>query len=75
VGGTQQQLAGSDLRRKRRRHGSPDTHDHRRAGIRPGRYAERLNHYTLLRTIEKACGLPPLGRARAVSPLSTIWKA
>jgi len=44
------------------------------AGIRPGRYAERMNHYTLLRTIEKACGLPPVGRARAVSPLSTIWK-
>ena len=44
------------------------------AGIRPGRYAERMNHYALLRTIEKACGLPPLGRARSVSPLSTIWK-
>ena len=44
------------------------------AGIRPGRYAERMNHYTLLRTIQKAYGLPPLGRARAVRPLSRIWK-
>ena len=44
------------------------------AGIRPGRNAERMNHYTLLRTIEKAYGLPPLGRARAVRPLSKIWK-
>ena len=44
------------------------------AGIRPWRYAERMNHYTLLRTIEKAYGLPPLGRAAKVRPLSTIWK-
>jgi len=44
------------------------------AGIRPGRYAERMNHYTLLRTIEKAYELPPLGRARAVRPLSSVWK-
>jgi hypothetical protein len=44
------------------------------AGIRPGRYAERMNHYTLLRTIEKAYGLPPLGHARGVRPLSRIWK-
>jgi hypothetical protein len=44
------------------------------AGIRPGRHAERMNHYTLLRTIEKAYGLPPLGRAAKVRPLSTIWK-
>ena len=42
-------------------------------GIRPGRYGERMNHYTLLRTIEAAYGLPPLGRAKTASPLSTIW--
>ena len=42
-------------------------------GIRPGRYGERMNHYTLLRTIQEAYGLPPLGRAKATSPLSTIW--
>ena len=41
--------------------------------IRPGRYAEKINHYTLLRTIEDAYGLPPLGRAADVFPLSTIW--
>lgn len=45
------------------------------AGIRPGRYAERMNHYTLLRTIEKAYGLQPLGRADKVRPLSTIWSS
>jgi hypothetical protein len=43
-------------------------------GIRPGRYAERMNHYTLLRTIEKAYRLPPLGRAAKTRPLSRIWK-
>ena len=32
-------------------------------GIRPGRYGERMNHYTLLRTIEAAYGLP-----RSVAP-------
>jgi acid phosphatase len=43
------------------------------AKVRPGVYRERLNHYRLLRTIEEAYGLPPLGRARRVRPLSTIW--
>ena len=43
------------------------------AGIRPGRYAERMNHYTLLRTIEEAYGLRPLGYAARARPLSTIW--
>ena len=36
----------------------------------PGRYAQRINHYTLLRTIEHAFGLPALGHAAEVSPLS-----
>jgi hypothetical protein len=43
------------------------------ANVRPGRYAHRLDHYTLLRTIEDVYGLPALGRAKAVSPLSKIW--
>src|SRR5215218_4052276 len=33
-----------------------------------------MNHYTLLRTIEKAYGLPPLGQAATERPLSRIWK-
>jgi len=40
--------------------------------IRPGRYAQKINHYTLLRTIEDAYGLPALGRAAAKSALSKI---
>ena len=43
------------------------------ANVRPGVYSERLNHYRLLRTIEDAYGLPPIGRAKGVRPLSTIW--
>jgi Phosphoesterase family len=43
------------------------------ANVRPGVYAERLNHYNLLRTIEDAYGLPPLGRAASARPLKSIW--
>jgi hypothetical protein len=43
------------------------------ANVDPGVYAERLNHYTLLRTIEDVYGLPALGHAKAASPLSKIW--
>jgi hypothetical protein len=43
------------------------------ANVRPGVYTERLNHYKMLRTIEDAYGLRPLGRAAAASPLKTIW--
>ena len=43
------------------------------ANVRPGVYAERFDHYGLLRTIEDAYGLTPLGRAKDASPLSKIW--
>jgi hypothetical protein len=41
--------------------------------IRPGSYDERANHYTILRTIEDAYGLPALGEAAKAGPLKTIW--
>jgi hypothetical protein len=41
--------------------------------VRPGVYAERLDHYSLLRTIEDRYGLPALGRARAESPVTKIF--
>jgi acid phosphatase len=44
------------------------------ANVRPGVYTERLDHYGLLRTIEDAYGLPRLGRAKAASPVSKIWR-
>ena len=40
--------------------------------VRPGHYAQKINHYALLRTIEDAYGLPALGHAAAASPLSKI---
>jgi hypothetical protein len=43
--------------------------------VKPGTYAEQMNHYTLLRTIEDAYGLPPLGNAAHASPLKSIWSA
>ena len=43
------------------------------ANVRPDVYAERLDHYTLLRTIEDMYELPALGRAKNASPLSKIW--
>jgi len=45
------------------------------ANVHRGVYPERLNHYKMLRTIEDIYGLPALGRAKAVSPLSTIWRS
>jgi hypothetical protein len=41
--------------------------------IRPGNYAEPMNHYTLLRTLEEAYGLPVLANAGQVAGLRTIW--
>jgi hypothetical protein len=41
--------------------------------VRPGLYPERMDHYTLLRTLEDAYGLAPLGHAAAAAPLRTIW--
>ena len=41
--------------------------------VRPGTSAEQMNHYTMLRTIETAYGLPALGNAAAAHPLRTIW--
>ena len=41
--------------------------------VRPGLYAERMNHYNLLRTLQDAYGLAPLGHAAQAAPLKTIW--
>jgi hypothetical protein len=40
--------------------------------VRSGRYAQKINHYAVLRTIEDAYGLPALGHAAAASPMSKI---
>jgi acid phosphatase len=43
------------------------------ASVKPGRYAERIDHYTVLRTLEAAYGLPGIGAAASVSALTDCW--
>jgi acid phosphatase len=43
--------------------------------VRPGRYAKRINHYTVLRTIEEIYGLPLLGNSADQQPVTSVWKA
>lgn len=42
--------------------------------VRPGRYAEPITHFNVLRTIEDLYGLPHLGRTAAVAPIADCWK-
>jgi phospholipase C len=43
--------------------------------VKPGAsFAGRTNHYGLLRTIEDAWGLPPLGASAHTSPITGIWR-
>lgn len=42
--------------------------------VKPGRYAGLITHYSVLRTIEDAYGLPPDGHAAAATPITGIWK-
>ena len=43
-------------------------------GVRPGRYAQTFDHYSLLRTIEDVFGLAPLGRAAAARPMTPMLR-
>jgi phosphatidylinositol-3-phosphatase len=42
--------------------------------VRPGRYRERITHYSVLRTIEAAYGLRHDGHAATTSPITNVWK-
>ncbi len=42
--------------------------------VRPGDVGGRVDHYTLLRTVEDMYGLPPLGSAAQSAPLTGIWQ-
>jgi hypothetical protein len=44
------------------------------AGVKPGSYSSKITHYTVLRTIETAYGLPALGGAANVSPITDVWQ-
>lgn len=41
--------------------------------VKPGRYAEYVNHYTVLRTLEDLYGLPHAGRSGEVAPITDCW--
>jgi hypothetical protein len=42
--------------------------------VKPGRYAGAITHYSVLRTIEDAYGLPRDGHAAAATPITNVWK-
>jgi phosphatidylinositol-3-phosphatase len=42
--------------------------------VRPGRYAEPITHYAVLRTIEDMYGLPHAGHAGEVQPIVECWR-
>lgn len=44
------------------------------AGIDPGNYRQRIDHYNLLRTLENLYGLPALGKAADRRQIRGIWK-
>jgi hypothetical protein len=43
------------------------------AGVKPGQYAPRLDHYHLLRTLQEIYGLTPTGYAAKRPPLRGLW--
>jgi phosphatidylinositol-3-phosphatase len=43
------------------------------AHVVAGRYSQRIDHYSLLRTIEDAYSLPPVGASVQALPITAIW--
>jgi hypothetical protein len=43
------------------------------AGVKAGNYGENISHYSVLRTIEDAYGLPHAGAAASATPITDIW--
>jgi acid phosphatase len=44
------------------------------AHVKPGEYAESIDHYRVLATIEAMYGLEKLGSAAALQPITSVWK-
>lgn len=44
------------------------------AMVKPGKSAQRINHYTLLRMISEMYGLPYLGESAKEKPVSGVWR-
>ena len=45
------------------------------AMVKPGKSAQHINHYTLLRTISGMYGLPYLGESARERPVTGVWRA
>ncbi|WP_275106996.1 alkaline phosphatase family protein [Nocardia arthritidis] len=43
------------------------------ATVNTGQYGERIDHYSVLRTIEDAYGLTPVGNAAGATPITDVW--
>ncbi len=43
------------------------------AGVAPGAYPEHIDHYSILRTIQDAYGLPAIGASATATPILDIW--
>lgn len=43
--------------------------------VKPGVYAEQINHYNVLRTVEDLYGLGHAGASASAAPISDVWKA
>jgi acid phosphatase len=43
------------------------------AHVKAGSYSEKITHSTVLRTLEAAYGLPGLGGAASLSPITDVW--
>jgi hypothetical protein len=41
--------------------------------VKPGSYAEQINHYNILRTLEDAYGLPRAGASANATPITDVW--
>ncbi|WP_256792263.1 PKD domain-containing protein [Terrabacter sp. Ter38] len=42
--------------------------------VQPGQYSEHIDHYNILRTLQDAYGLAPIGNSATASPILDIWK-
>lgn len=42
--------------------------------IKPGRYAQKITHYNVLRTLEDFYSLPRTGKATGVAPIADCWR-
>ncbi|HEX5121325.1 MAG TPA: alkaline phosphatase family protein [Pseudonocardiaceae bacterium] len=44
------------------------------AHVTPGKYTERVTHYNVLRTLQDAYGLAPLGNSATATPITDVWQ-